>query len=256
MKPLALRNLVIDARHGALLCAPLTARDESGLATELTELARSPAQLLEWRMDFFDGLNDPARCLEAARLIRTQAPEQAIILTRRSQREGGEAITLNEHEVLERYRLIARAGLVDVLDWELSSPGDCFAGARALAHQTGTLLLASCHDFSGTPPLEAMMARLTEAAMRGADLAKLAVMPHSRQDVLTLLQATLNADETLDIPVVTMAMGALGAGARAYGWQYGSALTFGAGLRASAPGQPPLEKLARLLDDLRHTSAP
>ncbi len=41
-------------------------------------------------------------------------------------------------------------------------------------------------------------------------MAKLAVMPGCPQDVLNLLQVTLTAYETLEIPVITMSMGKTG----------------------------------------------
>jgi 3-dehydroquinate dehydratase I len=63
------------------------------------------------------------------------------------------------------------------------------------------------------------------------------------EDVLTLLTATLQASRQLEIPVVSMAMGPLGAITRLCGWAFGSAMTFGVGESSSAPGQMPIEDL-------------
>ena len=51
----------------------------------------------------------------------------------------------------------------------------------------------------------------------GADAAKLAVMPCEEQEVLNLMQATLQADREMRIPVITMSMGELGAVSRMSG---------------------------------------
>ena len=81
----------------------------------------------------------------------------------------------------------------------------------------------------------------------GADVAKLAVIPRSRQDVLDLLQATVTADERMNIPVVTMSMGGLGVVSRLCGSLTGSAMTFAAVGETSAPGQIAAEKMQNIL---------
>ena len=85
----------------------------------------------------------------------------------------------------------------------------------------------------------------------GADIAKVAVMPRAMDDVLTLLQATLQASRTLEIPVVSMAMGGLGTLTRVCGWAFGSAMTFAVGDGISAPGQMPIEDVEAALAVLR-----
>ena len=77
----------------------------------------------------------------------------------------------------------------------------------------------------------------------GADVAKIAVMPQSREDVMTLMEVTMEADHSLDIPVVTMSMGRLGVLSRLAGTLTGSAMTFASVGEASAPGQIPIEQM-------------
>ena len=73
-------------------------------------------------------------------------------------------------------------------------------------------------------------------------------MPHSKEDVLTLLSATAEASDRLDIPVITMSMGGQGLVSRLSGEVFGSCLTFGALRAASAPGQIDAGKLKRVLE--------
>ena len=79
-------------------------------------------------------------------------------------------------------------------------------------------------------------------------MAKIAVMPHSKKDVLTLLAATAEASERLTVPVITMSMGGQGLVSRLSGEVFGSCLTFGALRSASAPGQIDAEDLKRVLE--------
>ena len=85
----------------------------------------------------------------------------------------------------------------------------------------------------------------------GADILKIAVMPKSRTDVLELLSATEEMQRLYtEKPVVTMSMGSLGLISRLSGEFFGSAITFGAGDKASAPGQIPAERLKMILDEI------
>ena len=82
-----------------------------------------------------------------------------------------------------------------------------------------------------------------------SDIAKIAVMPVSEKDVLTLLQATLEAKEKhVKIPLITMAMGGKGSITRIAGGLFGSSITFAAGKRSSAPGQIGIEQLRQAIE--------
>ena len=82
-----------------------------------------------------------------------------------------------------------------------------------------------------------MISILCEMQSCGADIAKLAVMPKSIQDVLNLMLASAKAFENLNIPLITMSMGKLGSFSRVAGLLTGSCATFGSYGQESAPGQ-------------------
>ena len=93
------------------------------------------------------------------------------------------------------------------------------------------------------------MRRLCMMQDYGADIPKMAVMPRNKQDVLTLLSATLEMSEQFaDRPIITMSMAGTGVVSRLTGETFGSALTFGAATKASAPGQINVNELERVLD--------
>lgn len=86
----------------------------------------------------------------------------------------------------------------------------------------------SNHDFHKTPAQEDIIYRLRRMQDLGADLPKIAVMPQSPQDVLTLLSATLTMKEKYATqPLITMSMGKIGSVSRVTGRLFGSAMTFG-----------------------------
>jgi 3-dehydroquinate dehydratase I len=85
----------------------------------------------------------------------------------------------------------------------------------------------------------------------GADVAKVAVMPQGLEDVLTVLQATLDGQKKIRLPIISMSMGAYGSLSRLFGWVFGSSVSFAVGQKASAPGQVPIEDLKVVLDVLQ-----
>ena len=111
-------------------------------------------------------------------------------------------------------------------------------------------MLLSSHNFSKTPPKDELVSLLLDMQDFGADLPKVAVYPQNRKDVLTLLQATEEFSQQATTPFVTLSMSWLGSISRVTGEFFGSAITFGAGVNASAPGQIDAVKLRKVLETL------
>ncbi len=82
----------------------------------------------------------------------------------------------------------------------------------------------------------------------GADIAKIAVMPESTQDVEVLMDATATFTKYASVPAIAMSMGELGLASRTTGERFGSAVTFGTAGKASAPGQLPATELKEILE--------
>ncbi len=250
-RPLQLARGTLDVEHGPLACAPLVGRDEAALRIELERVQAVQPDLLEWRIDHFGSIADTTRVLAFAHELRSRAGALPIIFTRRSIREGGSPIGIDEDGVFDLYEAVCRDGHVDLVDVELSSEPHLWARARDLARTSGVRMIGSFHDFVRTPSRAELVARFTAMQAGGADVAKVAVMPNDLRDVLTLLEATLEARETLDLPLVSMSMGPLGAMTRLCGWVFGSSISFVVGARASAPGQLPIADLRAMVEVLR-----
>ena len=237
------------------MSTPLVGADEAAVLRELAVILPKRPDLLEWRVDFFTAIADTGRVVALAQAIREQAGDIPLLFTRRSTREGGQPIPLDEDAVLALYTAVCRSGAVALCDYELSAGEAHFAQAVALARETGVCLVASFHNFHETPPAEALVAKFAAMEKAGADVVKIAVMPQSPRDVLTLLGATLTARETLSAPVISMAMGGYGAVSRLCGWVFGSSVSFAVGEQSSAPGQVPVEDVNRVVDVLQRAIA-
>jgi 3-dehydroquinate dehydratase-1 len=238
---------------GALpaVCAPLVARTPEALLAEAAAVAAKKPDLLEWRVDFFEGIADAAAVAELAGRIGRAAGGLPLLFTCRSQGEGGENIPLTGQQVVGLYRAVCEGGQIDLVDFEMGREAAHVAQVREAARAAGAQLILSFHDFERTPSAQVLSQRFAQAQEMGADIAKVAVMPQDMQDVLALLAATLAASRELDIPVAGMSMGGLGSITRLCGGAFGSALTFAIGQGASAPGQMPIEELHRGLELLR-----
>ena len=238
--------------------------------------AEAGADVVELRADLLDaGAGAPARpaARDLVRLGGALAGEAGapVLLTVRTAAEGGGA-RLDDGAYRELLRALAEglaalpearrsgAGRPEArrpaaLDIELARGRTAELVARA--HAAGLDAVVSCHDFEATPQDAVMLGRLRAMAEAGADAAKLAVMPRSAHDVARLLGVTARASEELDVPVVTMSMGALGAVSRVSGAVFGSALTFAtAGGASSAPGQLPIGEVREVLRLLGSPTSP
>lgn len=151
----------------------------------------------------------------------------------------------SDEAALRAEREQVRAMRPDLLEWRI----DHFAPIADTA--SGVRMIGSFHDFARKPPRAELVARFVAMQAGGADIARVAVMPHDLHDVLTLLQATLEARKRLDLPLISMSMGPLGALTRLCGWVFGSSVSFVVGAEASAPGQLPIADLRAMVEVLR-----
>lgn len=237
MRPQAIQLKGQPAGRFPAICAPLVGRTQERLLAEAAVVAAKRPDIIEWRVDFFEGIGDTPRVVETARRIKQAAGGIPLLFTRRSAREGGEPIALSEAQVIALYESMCRAGDVDIVDFEMGNDPADVRQVRELSRAHGIQLILSFHDFAATPPVDTLKQRFAQAAQLGADVAKVAVMPQGMDDVLALLTATLQSSGELKIPLVSMSMGRYGAITRMCGWAFGSAMTFAVGESSSAPGQ-------------------
>lgn len=229
-----------------VVIAPLLAADLDGLRAAVGELVAAPVDVIEWRADHLLAADGTADLERAVGIAREAAGERPLLVTLRTLREGGELDLAPDAALAVQRRLLA-TGEIDLLDVEVFADPATAPIAIAAAREAGARVIGSRHHVDVTPPPARMSATLREMAEVGVDIAKLAVMPRTPADVLSLLQVTREASDELRIPVITMSMGALGTISRLAGPVTGSAATFASVGADSAPGQLPLELVREIL---------
>jgi 3-dehydroquinate dehydratase-1 len=246
-KPIEIRGLPVAGGKFPLVCTPLVGRTLDELMAELEVVLPKGPDVLEWRVDFFDSIDNTAAVIKTAQAIKKRAGQIPLLFTRRSIIEGGEKIVLNEDQLIALYAAVCESQSIDLIDYEMANDAGNITKVRAAAKANDIKLVLSFHNFSRTPDLETLVQKFLMADQLGADVAKVAVMPRGLDDVLTLLTATLQASKKLPIPLISMSMGPYGTMTRFLGWTFGSALTFAVGASSSAPGQVPIEDLNAVL---------
>jgi 3-dehydroquinate dehydratase-1 len=234
-----------------LICTPLVGKTRERVLSEAATVVAKKPDVIEWRVDYFEGIGDSAAVLGATKALRAGVGDAPIIFTRRSMREGGEPIAIDDEAVVRLYDVVGASGLVDFLDFELDNDAGHVRRVVADAHAHGARVILSYHNFGYTPGQEFLVQRFLEAERRGCDVAKVAVMPRDPADVLTLLCATAEAYAKARVPLISMSMGPLGAVTRMIGGVFGSALSFAVGAGSSAPGQMPIDDLKAVYEVIR-----
>lgn len=246
MKTVTVRNLVIGEGAPKIIVS-LMGKDISTVKSEALAYREADFDILEWRVDHFADVSSIDAVLEAARAIRDVMTDKPLLFTFRSAKEGGEQ-ALSVEEYLALNRAAVDSGLVDMIDLELFTGDEQVKATVEHAHAKNVFVIMSNHDFHKTPATEEIIQRLRKMQELGADIPKIALMPQSKTDVLTLLSATLEMQERYsDRPVITMSMAKTGVISRLAGEVFGSAATFGAVKKASAPGQISVTDLRTVL---------
>ena len=229
------------------IIVPIVGTTEKEILDAAVSLRGAVMDLTEWRADYFDGVFDFAKVERVLKELRKELGSIPILFTFRTAGEGGEkAVSADEYAQLNIKA--AQTGLVDLIDVEAFTGEEVVRKIIEEAHRAGVKVVASNHDFDKTPAKDDIVSRLRRMQEMGADIPKIAVMPGSSADVLTLIAATQEmAAQYADRPIITMSMSGTGLISRLCGEVFGSACTFGAVGRTSAPGQIGVEELDTVL---------
>lgn len=238
-----------------LVCVPIMGHDATSLAVECKSLKQNHIyfDVIEWRIDHYKAiLNDmpDADCITAGLQAIREQLDTPVLVTFRTKGEGG-VQELSQAGYMALLHFLVTLP-IDAIDIEYFQYNNQIQAVMDDAKKRNITVIMSNHDFQSTPPAAQMYRRLEDMKDMGADVAKIAVMPQSRQDVLALLSATATmADLYPDYPLITMSMGKLGVISRISGQTFGSCLTFGAAGKQSAPGQLDATVLQQILKALQ-----
>lgn len=247
MNTVKIRNLEIGTGAPKII-VPIVGVTKEEILAEAKTFDTLPIHVVEWRVDWFEHVFEFDKVEDVLKELRTVLGNIPLLLTFRTKKEGGEkAIDTKDYKELNLRA--AKTGYVDFIDVEIFTGDDVVREIIDGAHAAGVRVIASNHDFFKTPAKSDIIYRLRKMQDMGADIPKIAVMPQSKRDVLTLLCATEEmVTDYADRPIITMSMAGTGVISRLCGEVFGSSMTFGAAKKASAPGQMGVNDLNTVLD--------
>lgn len=232
------------------VCLPIVGQTREDILVQARSFQHFEYDLVEFRVDFYEDIFNQKNLLSLLKILREDI-QQPLLFTYRSKREGGQ-IQLTDEQYLELVKMVCQSQLIDLIDIELMSGNALVYQLVEIAHQYGIYVILSNHDFEKTPQDIDMRQTLEHMEIMNGDIYKIAVMPQSYQDVIRVLNVTMEMSARLNQPIVTMAMGKLGMITRMTGELTGSSITFASAGKASAPGQMSVNDLQMILEAIHH----
>lgn len=247
MATLQVKNMTIGEGKPKVI-VPLVGKTSREILNEAEAVNRLKPDMVEWRVDCYNEVENIQSVKDVLRELRAIFSNELLLFTFRSHKEGGNKVISDDYYVELNLAAIL-TGQIDFIDIELFNKEEFIKSIQETAKANGVYVIMSNHDFTKTPDKDEIISRLRQMQELGADIPKIAVMPNSVQDVITLLDATYTMKtKYADRPIITISMGATGMISRLAGELFGSAFTFGAGKDISAPGQISVEELKTVLD--------
>ena len=208
-------------------------------AQAIDVLRYQDADIIEWRADFLP----KEAILQVAPAIFEKFAGRELVFTLRTRAEGGQ-IELSSEEYVQMIKEVAQLYQPDYIDFEYFNYKDVFNQMLDFPN-----LVLSYHNFQETP--ENLMEILSELTSLNPKIVKIAVMAHTEQDVLDLMNftrgfKTLNPEQEY----VTISMGKVGKVSRITSDVTGSSWSFASLDEASAPGQISLSSMKKIREIL------
>lgn len=232
----------LDANTTRII-APLIGKNTSELINTIQVAKNEPIDIFEWRLDFFNTTvsQDIVSTYEE---LQTYT-DKPILVTLRTYKEGGQA-NIDDFS----YGEILRNLIVDLpapaIDIEVFRGGS--ESLIRFAHQYGKCVIGSYHNFNITPTYDELIHIFEDMSDLKVDISKIAVMPKTQEDVLTLVKAAHDIRQLSGVALMAISMGELGKASRYKISCYGGVATFACLENASAPGQISVREMRQLLD--------
>lgn len=245
----------IDLNKGTRICVPVMGKNTEELLKQAKAVVDMHPDIIEWRVDYLSIKNEEqGYCYvhKVAKKLRRITKNIPLIYTLRTEDEGGN--TDIDWSLYKRYIINAViCGDAEFFDVEIygnrERVHELFDELKSVDNEIKGKykIIGSSHHFDRTPSEAEMKEILKITNELGADICKLAVMPQKKEDVDSLISVSQKMKEKLNVPIITMSMGELGAVTRVCTKLTGSCITFASGVNSSAPGQIELNMLKKLL---------
>ncbi len=253
-EPVALAAQTQPAMTTVKTIVPITAKTkEQALAQAQVIANTADADLAEFRIDLLSFASDTKQVIALGHELKKILGHKPMIATIRTKNEGGQ-LEISDADYGKTYQAYLKNPFMDWLDVEMFRDQKVVSEIVQKAHQKKVLIVMSNHDFQKTPSQDEIEKRLLKQDQMGADILKIAVMPKSKQDVFTLMNATLKVSQQTTKPLLTMSMGQLGTISRVATANMGGSYSFGMIGQASAPGQIDVTKLKQILQTVQPTN--
>lgn len=233
MKSVQTKNLVF---HEGMpkICVPVIGVTENEILNEFNGLNNIDMDLVEFRADCFEYVNDELRVVDLLKKIR-KLYNKPLLFTLRTKNEGG-ASDITDDYYFKLNNKIIESKLIDLIDIQFFSNAEKVNKTINFARKNQVVTILSNHDFMKTPSEEELLFKLNKM-MEFGDIAKIAVMSNSEEDVLKLLSCSLKLKKEKKGPFIAIAMGPLGIISRISCELFGSCMTYASNKSLSAPGQ-------------------
>ena len=250
MNSVLVRNIRIGEGRPKI-CVPVLGKTEKEILEMTRQVKEMSIDLIEWRADWYEDVFDCEKIETVLLQMRAILGDTPILFTFRTAKEGGNK-EVDSEQYIEISKRVCDMRVADMIDVEMFSGENVITEIIDYAHKGNIVVVGSNHDFNKTPSKKEIIRRLQFMQHFQADILKIAVMPISKEDVITLLLATQDmVTKYAERPVVTISMSKLGVLSRVSGELFGSAITFASADIASAPGQIPVEAMKYVLELLR-----
>ena len=157
-KTVLLRGVEIGAGRPKII-VPIVGKTEQEILDKAAQLVQAKPDVVEWRVDYFQGVGDVQRVVDTARRLNEALGEIPILFTFRTKREGGEKeIGMEDYTALNR--AVAQSSYVDAVDVEIFSGDEVVRKNISAIHDAGAAVVGSSHEFHRTPEHAELIYRL------------------------------------------------------------------------------------------------
>ena len=225
----------------------LAAADRANLLGQAAQILTSAAQVVVWRLDQYRELDNPAELINTATQLQQVLGEIPVIADFQMTRDASATISADYFQsylTLVNNRVVAAVDL----DFALVNQANFMRLTQQMRQNEVRLILSQT---TVTTPTEAeLVATYRAMAAAGADVARITVGGDDAAAVLSLMTATATAHQTLTLPLIATATGALGRYNSVCGQLTGSAIAFGRVGRVGRSNQLPVSQLKQALQTL------
>lgn len=122
------------------ICVPICGKSREEILREAENMRKLPADLIEWRADWYDDVFDGEALRETLEALRRRLGDKPLLFTFRSIQEGGEK-PIPPEQYLEIGQAVCGSGQADALDVELFMDGKVTKALIEAAHRQGLTVM-------------------------------------------------------------------------------------------------------------------